>query len=360
VKYDIVVVGAGFAGSVMARRYAEEQNKRVLIVEKHSHVGGHAYDEYNSDGILIHRYGPHIFHTNNSAVWKWLSRFTGWHEYQHRVLSYVDGQLVPMPISSETINTLFGEHLTVEQTQEWLRSHAENIPEIRNSRDVVLANAGSAIYEKLFRNYTFKQWNKYPEELSPDVIKRIPVRNSRDTRYFTDTYQGIPRNGYTEMFRKILDHKNIQVLLNANWFDVEDGIRFDKLVYTGPIDRFFESEFGELEYRSVRFEYETLHDREYYQTVGTVNYPNDYDYTRITEYKHLSGQKIEHTTIAREYSSSEGEPFYPVMNDRNNALAEKYRRQSEADTDTIFIGRLAEYKYYNMDMIVQKALQLPL
>ena len=357
-KYDVVVVGAGFAGAVMARRYAEEQGMRVLVVEKRDHIGGHAHDEYNEHGVLIHTYGPHIFHTNNSAVWKWLGRFTEWNHYQHRVLSYVDGTLVPMPISSETINSLFGENLTVDQAQDWLKSHAQHIPEIRNSRDVVLAEAGQEIYDKLFKNYTFKQWNKYPEELSPDIIKRIPIRNSRDTRYFTDKYQGIPKRGYTEMFRKILNHRHIHVILNANWFEIKDGIQCEKLVYTGPIDHFFNSEFGELEYRSLRFEYETLFDREFFQTVGTVNYPNDYDFTRISEYKHLSEQTIPHTTIVREYPSSEGEPFYAVLDDRNRTISDQYRIKAASIQNVQFIGRLAEYRYYNMDTVVQRALEM--
>lgn len=356
-EYNVVIVGAGFAGSVLARRFAEELNKKVLVVEKHNHVGGHAHDAYNMDGILVHTYGPHIFHTNSSKVFDWLSRFTTWNYYQHRVMAYVDGMLVPMPISSELINTLFGENLTAVQAEEWLKAHSSEIDPIKNSKDVVLSSAGIDIYEKIFKNYTYKQWGRYPDELSPEVIKRIPVRLSRDTRYFTDKYQGVPKLGYTELFRSILAHENIHILLNANWFDIRSKINYKKLVYTGPVDAYFDYKLGKLEYRSVRFEYETYHDMEFYQPVGTVNYPNDYDYTRISEYKHFTGQKLGLTTIAREYSSSTGEPFYTVPDEKNHALAEKYNAMARAACDTIFIGRLAEYKYYNMDQIVLRALE---
>jgi len=359
-RFDVVVVGAGFSGSVMARRFAEEYHKKVLVIEKHDHIAGHAHDRLDQYGVLVHAYGPHIFHTNEVAVWDWLSRFTDWHHYQHRVLSYVDGQLVPMPISNDTINMLFGESLNTDGTEAWLKERSIPVEKIENSRDVVLSQAGKEIYEKFFRNYTYKQWGIYPEDLSPDVIKRVPIRTSRDTRYFTDAYQGLPKQGYTEMFRQILSHPSIHLMLNTDWFDVKDDIASDFVVYTGPVDAYFNYKYGRLDYRSVRFEYETFFDRERYQPVGTVNYPNDYAFTRITEYKHLTGQRIPITTIAREYSSSVGEPFYPVPTADNIRKAAQYAEDAKQVNNTLFIGRLAEYSYYNMDRVVSKALNTSL
>jgi len=355
-----IVVGAGFAGSLIARRLAEEKNEKVLVIDKHNHIAGHAHDQYNEYGVLIHTYGPHIFHTNNKKVWDWLSRFTDWYLYQHRVLSYIDGMKIPMPISAETINQLYNLNLSSDEVERWLEKQAEHIDEIKTSEDVVISKAGRDIYEKFFKNYTYKQWDRYPDELDPSVIKRIPFRNNRDTRYFTDKYQGLPKQGYTKMFEKILDHPNIHIMLNANWLDIKDQIQYDKLYFTGPIDLYYDYKFGALEYRSVRFEYETFFNKEFYQEVGTVNYPNDYDFTRITEYKHLTGQNIPYTTIAKEYSMAHGEPFYIVPDKENQDKAEQYRQYGQKEKNVTFIGRLAEYKYYNMDQIVDRALELPL
>jgi len=359
-KIKNVVVGAGYAGSVTARRLAEEKNEKVLVIDKHNHIAGHAHDQYNEYGVLIHTYGPHIFHTNNKKVWDWLSRFTDWYLYQHRVLSYIDGMKIPMPISAETINQLYNLNLSSDEVERWLEKQAEHIDEIKTSEDVVISKAGRDIYEKFFKNYTYKQWDRYPDELDPSVIKRIPFRNNRDTRYFTDKYQGLPKQGYTKMFEKILDHPNIHIMLNTNWLDIKDQIQYDKLYFTGPIDLYYDYKFGALEYRSVRFEYETFFNKEFYQEVGTVNYPNDYDFTRITEYKHLTGQNIPYTTIAKEYSMAHGEPFYIVPDKENQEKAEQYRQYAQKEKNVTFIGRLAEYKYYNMDQIVDRALELPL
>lgn len=351
-----VIIGAGFAGSVLARRIVQEKNEEVLIIEKRNHIGGNAYDFYNEDGVLIHKYGPHIFHTNNKKVWDWLSQYTQWYMYQHRVLSYVDGMLVPMPISAETINILYNLNLSSEEIQEWLKRNSENIEEIKNSEDVVLSKAGKSIYEKFFKNYTYKQWNVYPNELDKTIISRIPIRTNRDTRYFADQYQGMPKYGYTKMFENILNHKNIHIMLNTVWENVESKIDYDNLYYTGPIDEFYNYKYGKLGYRSVRFEYETFYNKEYYQHTGTVNYPNDYDFTRITEYKHLTGQKISCTTIAKEYSSADGEPFYIIPNNENKKVYEQYLQEAEKQDNIKFFGRLAEYKYYNMDQIVERIL----
>ncbi len=356
-----LVVGAGYAGATIARRLAEEKNESVLVVEKHDHIAGHAHDRYDANGVLIHEYGPHIFHTTDKAVWDFLSRFTEWHHYQHRVLSYVDGMLVPLPISADTVNQLYNLDLSAEEVESWLASKAEKVPEIRNSEDVVVSKAGRDIYEKFFKQYTYKQWELYPDQLSPDVIKRIPVRSNRDTRYFTDRYQALPKQGYTEMFRRMLDHPRIQVLLHADWFDLKKEIRFDRMFFTGPVDRYFDYREGHIRYRSVHFEYETLYGREFFQPVGTVNYPNDYDFTRITEYKHLTGQKLtDRTTIAREYSSAEGEPFYIVPSAPNLTLARRYADLAAVERNTTFVGRLAESRYYNMDQVVARVLGLSL
>ena len=355
--FENLIVGAGFAGCVVARRMAEELDRRVVIIDRRNHIGGNAYDYYNDDGILIHKYGPHIFHTDNAAVWRWLSRFTEWHSYQHRVLAYVDGRLVPLPISVETVNALYGTTLTVDEFSKWLEERKVALEAINTSEDAIVASAGRDIYEKIFKNYTFKQWGKYPNELDASISRRIPVRLSRDTRYFTNKYQGLPKLGYTRMFENILNHPNIRVMLNADWNELKKEMKFERLVYTGAIDEFYDYQFGKLNYRSVRFEYQTFRNREHWQSVGTVNYPNDYDYTRITEYKYLTGQEHPHTTIAREYPSDLGEPFYIVPGSSGEAL-NKYMHLG--DGKTLFVGRLAEYKYYNMDQIVEKALSLVL
>ena len=356
-----IVVGAGYAGSTLARRIAEEKGEPVLVVEKHGHIAGHAYDHYDANGILVHQYGPHIFHTVDKTVWDFLSRFTEWHLYQHRVQAYVDGMLVPMPISAETVNQLYNLGLSAREVEVWLAEQAEPVAEIRNSEDVVVSKAGREIFEKFFRNYTFKQWELYPAQLSPDVIKRIPIRSNRDTRYFTDRYQGLPRQGYTEMFRRLLDHPLISVMLQTDWFELKKELTWDRLYFTGPVDRFFDFREGNLRYRSVRFEYEAVFGREFVQEVGTVNYPNDYDFTRVTEYKRLTGQKLtDRTVLAREYSSAEGEPFYIVPDEANLALAKRYAALAAAEPNTLFVGRLAESRYYNMDQVVARVLGLAL
>lgn len=355
-----VVVGSGFAGACIARRIADIMQEEVLIIEKRKNIGGNAYDTYNEHGIMIHKYGPHIFHTNSKEVWDWVIRFSEFNLYQHRVLAYVDGNMVPIPITSDTINYLYNLNLSSDETGEWLKGKAEDIEDIKNSEDVVLSKAGKEIYEKFFKNYTFKQWNRYASELGPSVIRRVPIRSNRDTRYFTDKYQGIPRFGYSKMFENIVNHPKIKVLLNTDWFDVKDQFQYDKLYYTGEIDRFFGYEFGKLEYRSCRFDYETYFDREYYQEVGTVNYPNDYDFTRISEYKHMTGQKINCTTIAKEYPCDLGEPFYVVPDKENKHKVDEYYKLARKVEKTIFVGRLAEYKYYNMDAIIERILKIEL
>jgi UDP-galactopyranose mutase len=356
-RVENLVIGAGYAGAVIARCLAEK-GEEVLIVEKHDHVGGHAYDRYDDKGILIHEYGPHIFHTNDEAVWAWLSRFTDWYHYQHRVLAFVDGRLVPLPVSVETLNELYGLSLDVEGAKAWVEEKREKIEKPANSEEVVLAGAGRDIYEKFFKHYTYKQWGLWPSELDTSVISRVPLRLTRDTRYFTDRYQGLPKRGYAEMFRAILHHPNIRVMLNTDYFEVKGELKPEKIFYTGPIDAYFECRFGKLAYRSVRFEYESFDDREFFQEAGTVNYPNDYDFTRITEYKRLTGQKSTFTTIAREYPQAEGEAFYPVPDKDNSSKAKLYHELAAKEINTRFVGRLAEYRYYNMDAVTARALSV--
>lgn len=355
--YNYVIVGAGFAGSVLAERIANILNKKVLMIEKRNHIGGNAYDYFNEDGILVHKYGPHIFHTNNKEVWDYISKFTDWYYYQHRVLAYVDGLTVPMPINLDTINMLYNFNYTSNEIKDYFESIKCNKENILNSEDMVITKIGNELYEKFFKNYTKKQWDLYPSELEPEVIARIPIRNNRDDRYFTDKYQGIPKYGYNKIFENLLTNKNIHILLNTDFKDVIDDIEYENLIYTGPIDYFFNYKYGKLPYRSLRFEFETL-ECEKFQEVGTVNYPNDYDFTRITEFKYLTGQKHHKTTIVREYPTSEGEPYYPIPQKKNIEQYKLYEEEAQKLKNVFFIGRLANYKYYNMDKVVEEALKL--
>lgn len=355
--YNYVIVGAGFAGCVLAERIANELNKKVLIIEKRNHIGGNAYDCYNEDGILVHKYGPHIFHTNNKIVWDYLSQFTEWYHYQHRVLAYVDGQTVPMPINLDTINKLYNTNFTPDELNKFFEKVRDKKEDILNSEDMVISKVGKDLYEKFFKGYTKKQWDLYPYELEPEVTARIPIRTNRDDRYFTDKYQGMPKYGYIKMFENMLNNKNIHIMLNTDYKEVIDSIEYEKLIYTGPIDYYFDYKYGKLPYRSLNFEFETL-DCEKYQEVGTVNYPNDYDFTRITEFKHLTGQKHYKTTIVREYSSAEGEPYYPIPQKKNIEQYKLYEEEANKLNNVFFIGRLANYKYYNMDKVVEEALTL--
>lgn len=352
-KYDYLIVGAGFAGSVMAERLASQQDKKVLIVEKRNHIAGNAYDEYDGHGILVHRYGPHIFHTNSKKVFDYLSQFTGWIPYEHKVLAKLNGDLYPIPINRITVNKLYQKDFTNEkEVSEFFDSVREKRYPILNSEDIIVNQVGIDLFEKFFRYYTKKQWNLEPRELSPSVCGRIPVRTNDDCRYFTDKYQFMPKDGYTKMFERILSHKNIEVILNTDYKDILDDIKFDKMIYTGPIDYFFDYKFGELPYRSIRFEWETL-NIEYFQETAQINYTGKYvDYTRVVEHKYLSGQKANTTTISKEYPTFSGEPFYPIPNDENRIIYKKYKAESEKLSTVIFLGRLAEYQYYNMDQVV--------
>ena len=353
--FDYLIVGAGFAGSVLAERLAAGSDKKVLICDKRPHVGGNAYDHYDDAGILVHKYGPHIFHTNSREVFDYLSRFTEWRSYQHRVLAHVDGHLVPIPINLDTINKLYGLNLTSFQVEEFLASLAEPCAEIRTSEDVVVSKVGRELYEKFFRNYTRKQWGLDPSELDASVTSRVPTRTNRDDRYFTDTYQAMPKHGYTRMFEKMLDHPNIKVLLNADYHEIEHEFRFREMIYTGPVDAFFDYRYGKLPYRSLEFKHET-HDKETFQPAPVVNYPNEQPYTRITEFKYLTGQEHWKTSVVYEFPQAEGDPYYPVPRKENAELYAKYKALADATAGVHFVGRLATYKYYNMDQIVAQAL----
>jgi UDP-galactopyranose mutase len=356
-RYDYLIVGAGFAGSVLAERLASQNGARVLLIDRRPHVGGNAYDEPNEAGILYHRYGPHIFHTNSDQVVDYLSQFTKWRPYEHRVLARVRGQLVPIPINRTTLNELFKLDLkTDDDAAQYLASRAEPVDEIQTSEDVVINAVGRELYELFFRGYTRKQWGLDPSELDKQVTSRIPTRTNTDDRYFTDTFQAMPLDGYTAMFKRMLDHPLIEVRTGVDFRDVRDEVDADHLIYTGPIDEYFDFRFGKLPYRSLKFDHQTL-DEEWHQPVAVVNYPSpEVPYTRVTEYKHLTGQDHPRTTITYEYPSAEGDPYYPVPRDENQELYKKYEALADSTPGVTFVGRLATYRYYNMDQIVGQAL----
>jgi UDP-galactopyranose mutase len=354
--FDYLIIGAGYAGSVLAERLARGSGKHVLLVDRRSHIAGNAYDYYDDSGILVHKYGPHIFHTNSKEVFDYLSRFTEWRQYQHKVRAFVDGQLVPIPINLDTINQLYGLGLNSFQMEEFLANRAEPRDQIRTSEDAVVSKVGRELYQKFFRGYTRKQWGLDPSELDAQVTARVPTRTNRDDRYFTDMYQCMPRHGFTRMFGNMLDHPNIKILLSTDYRDVKDALPYKEMIYTGPVDEFFDFEFGKLPYRCLEFKHETM-NRPQYQPVAVVNYPNDYEFTRITEFKHLTGQEHPKTSIVYEFPRAEGDPYYPVPRQENADLYKQYQTLAE-EAGVHFVGRLATYKYYNMDQVVAQALTL--
>lgn len=356
-KYDYLIVGAGFAGSVAAERLASQQNKKILLVEKRNHIAGNAYDEYDENGIFVHKYGPHIFHTNSKEVFLYLSQFTEWRKYEHRVLANLNGELYPIPINRTTINKLYNKIFTTdEEVKKFYESVREKRDPILNSEDIIVNQIGQDLYEKFFKHYTKKQWELYPSQLSPSVCDRIPIRTNTDDRYFSDEYQFMPKDGYTKMFEKMLFHPNIEIRLNTNYKDIINKIEFNKMIYTGPIDYFFDYKFGKLPYRSIRFEWENL-DKKRFQEVSQINYTDDCEkFTRIIEHKHLTAQTKNTTTISKESPQMKGEPFYPILNSENNLLFENYKVETVKVKNVEFVGRLAEYKYYNMDQVVERVL----
>ncbi len=356
-KYDYIVVGAGFAGCTVAERIANELNKKVLVIDKRAHIGGNCCDYYNDDGILIQPYGPHIFHTRLKHVWDYLNRFTLWNDYTHRVITNVKGKEVFFPINLDTMEKIIGRPFTPQSLKEYFDEKKIEIKEIKNSRDVVVSQVGEEIYQLFVKHYTKKQWGVYPDLLSPQVLKRIPVRFNRDTRYFEDPWQGIPKHGYRKIFQQMTQSSNIHLLLKTDYKSVIDSIEFDKLIYTGPIDYFFDYKYGQLPYRCIRFKFETL-DIPKFQAGSVVNYTCDKEYTRITEFKHFYFQEHAKTTICYEFPSNEGDPAYPIPMEANTKLYEKYKADADKLKNTFFVGRLAEYSYLNMDQVVDHGLQL--
>jgi UDP-galactopyranose mutase len=355
--FDYLIVGAGFAGSVMAERLAEDAGKTVLIIDKRNHIGGNAYDHYDDAGVLVHKYGPHIFHTNSRDVFEYLSRFTEWRAYQHRVQAWVDGQLLPIPINLETINRMYGCNLTAFELPAFFEKLAEKRSAVKTSEDVIVSKVGRELYEKFFRNYTRKQWDLDPSELDAAVTARVPVRTNNDDRYFTDTYQAMPKHGYTRLFEKMLSHPNIKILLNADYREVQKMIPHREVIYTGPVDEYFDYRYGRLPYRSLEFKFETLNVARH-QPVAVINYPNENLYTRVTEFKYLTGQEHHKTSLVYEFPKASGDPYYPIPRSENAELYRKYQMLAAATSGVHFVGRLATYKYYNMDQVVAQALTL--
>ena len=361
-RYDIVIVGAGISGAVLAERYAAI-GRSVLVLEKRGHIAGNCYDYIDENGILVSKYGAHLFHTNDEEVWRYVNRFANWYDWEHKVIARVDGELVPVPVNITTVNKLLNLNISSEEEMKaWLEKNRVHIDDPKNGEEAALSKVGPILYEKIFRHYTKKQWDKYPEELAASVFDRIPVRTNYDDRYFSDKYQALPVGGYTQMFRRILSHPNITVKLNIDFFDMQKYIHgYDKLFYTGPIDRYFDYKFNgkdKLEYRSINFVSETV-DAEYFQENSVVNYPGrEVDFTRIIEYKHFGNQISDKTTIVKEYTVDEGEPYYPVPNEKNMKIYEMYRKEAEKLKNVHFVGRLANYKYFNMDQAFKNSLEI--
>ena len=361
-NFNIVIIGAGISGSVLAERYAA-MGKKVLIIEKRDHIAGNCFDFYDDNGILTSQYVADLFHTNDEGVWDYVNQFADWYPWSHRVIARVDDKTVPIPVNITTVNTLFRTNIKTEtEMQDWLEKNRIPFDQPENGEEAVLNKVGEVLYNKMFKHYTKKQWDKYPAELHASVLERIPVRDNYDDRYFSDTYQALPKGGYTKMFENILANPNIIILLNTDYFEVQDQLgEYEKLFYTGPIDRFFQ--FNEnlkekLEYRSINFVTEQL-DQEYFQENSVVNYPGEeVDFTRIVEYKHFGNQQSEKTSIVKEYTVDEGEPYYPVPNDKNQEIYAQYKAEADKLTDVYFVGRLANYKYFNMDQAFRNALDL--
>jgi UDP-galactopyranose mutase len=353
--FDWLIVGAGFAGSTLAERIATQRGERVLLIDRRNHIGGNAYDRYDEQGLLIHQYGPHIFHTNSEMIFKHLSQFTEWRPYEHRVLANVDGMLVPIPINLDTVNKLYGLDLKSDELEAWFASRAEKVEEIKTSEDVVVSVVGRELYEKFFQGYTRKQWGMDPSELDKSVTARVPTRTNQDDRYFTDEYQFMPKHGFTRMFEKMVSHPNIKVMTQTDFREIRNEVSYKRLIFTGPIDEYFDFRYGKLPYRSLQFRHEML-DQEWHQPVAVINYPQTEDYTRVTEYKHLTGQVHPKTALTYEYPSAVGDPYYPIPKAENAELYKKYERLAMNTPNVWFVGRLATYRYYNMDQVTGQAL----
>jgi UDP-galactopyranose mutase len=357
-RYDFLIVGAGFAGCVLAERLASRLQRRVLLVDRREHIGGNAYDCLDAAGVMVHRYGPHIFHTNSERVLDYLSQFTEWRPYEHRVLAQVDGMQVPIPINLTTLNRLYGLDLDPAGAAAFLAARATPGLDIKSSRDVVVSQVGEELYRKFFEGYTRKQWGIDASELDKAVTARVPTRTDADDRYFQDKFQCMPLDGYTRMFERMVDHPLIRFMPSTDYREIRDQVDYGHLVYCGPVDEYFDHCFGRLPYRSLRFEHTTL-DQEWLQPVAVVNYPAaDVPFTRITEYKHLTGQAHARTSITREFPCDEGDPYYPVPAAKNAALYRQYEDLAERTAGVTFTGRLGTYRYYNMDQVVAQSLAL--
>ena len=362
---DWIVVGAGFTGATFAERMATA-GRRVRVVERRAHIAGNAYDEINQSGILVHRYGPHIFHTNSDVVWRYLSGFTKWRSYEHRVLGLIQGKLVPIPFNLDSLAALFPAPAVMQIEGALVSEYGfgKKVPilKLRELKRAEIRDFANYVYRNVFEGYTIKQWQLRPEELSPSVTARVPVSISRDDRYFQDIYQTMPLDGYTAMFKRMLNHPNIEVILECDWKYPRAQISDTQILFTGAIDEFFDYRFGPLAYRSLRFEEHTLRKAQH-QPVGTVNYPNDNDYTRITEQKIITGQRSAVTTLVTEYPQPHVPgrtiAYYPIPRDENQLLYAKYAALAQAEyTHVHFAGRLANYQYYNMDQACGRALML--
>lgn len=355
--YDCLIVGAGWAGCVLAERLANGLGQKVLLVERSNHIGGNAHDFVDAHGLVVQKYGPHIFHTRVKPVWNYVSRFTDWNGYVHRVLAQVADRVVCLPINLDTLERLCGRPFTAEQARAFYADRRVPIEKIENARDVVVSQIGQELYELFYENYTKKLWGLYPHDLAPQVTRRVPIRFDRDTRYFDDPYQGVPKDGFTPMFERMIASPDITVRLGTDYRSVATSERFGRLIYTGPIDEYFDYTYGRLPYRSLAFRFETL-DVERFQDAGVVNYPGEQDYIRITEFKHLTLQKHPKTTICYEYGAAEGRPCYPVPTEANRRLCERYKARADELERVHFVGRLAQYEYLNMDQVVERALAL--
>lgn len=359
-KHDILIVGAGLSGAVLAERFASHGDKKVLVIDKRDHIGGNCFDFIDENGILINKYGAHLFHTNFEDVWEYVQQFSEWQRWDHRVLGAIEGKLINIPVNINTVNALCGTDIKDEkEMNQWLKTVQVQYDTINNSEEIAKSRVGEELYKKIFKDYTFKQWNKYPEELDPSVLARIPIRNNFDDRYFTDRFQALPKYGYTKFIKNILTHPNITVRKNVDYFDLKDSIDFHTLIYTGPIDRYFQnSGLEKLGYRSIEFIEERFKNMNFYQINSVINYPeNNVPFTRIVEYKHFLNQHSPHTTIVKEITKDSGEPYYPVPNKRNLALYEKYKELAKLENNVHFIGRLASYKYFNMDQAIKNSLE---
>ena len=375
--FNYIVVGAGFTGSVIAERIANVLNQKVLIIEKRNHIGGNCYDYKDENNIIVHKYGPHLFHTDYKEVFDYLSNFTDWIIYHHKVLAFIDGKKVPIPFNFNSIEMLFPSFLLNRIVEKLLKkySYGAKIPilELKKESDEDLKFLADFVYEKVFKNYSAKQWGLRPEEINPEVTARVPIFIGRDNRYFSDRYQAIPNEGYSRIFERMLNHPNIKIMLNTHFKEVLNidfeskkiyfmGQEFrGKLIFTGMIDELFDFKYGYLPYRSLELKFQTI-EQEHYQEVAVVNYPNDYDFTRITEFKHIHPTKSERTTILKEfpkaYKANIDIPYYPVFAKENQELYNKYKEEADRFENLILVGRLAEYRYYDMDDVIKRALEV--